>query len=151
MNNRVKRKKVFTDSENEGQDLSPEKLDVATRDVGNAMEKDNKFAAKTKKTHCVFQPLLESDGSDADSVSDEENLKIDQESGLPGSTLDSEDSEMISKPGKKCNRRKINHVEQMDGKQNGNPRKRRTGREKKMKAIRQIVKKEKKKVVWERG
>ncbi|XP_062996913.1 claspin [Elgaria multicarinata webbii] len=114
---RIKCKKVLLDSDSEGEDLVPGKLEAAS---GESVKENEE-----KKSNLTFQALLDRDDSDAENLSPELEL------------------ENSGKPGKKHKSHKIYCVKQIDGKEKGSPRKRRTKKEKKMKAIRQMMKKEK--------
>ncbi|XP_061453311.1 claspin isoform X2 [Rhineura floridana] len=130
---RVKCKKVLLDSDSEREDLVLEKLDTAAGDVESMKENDDTFAAKENKSNAICQALLGSNDNDENNLFHNKNLGTDPELGVREHKLENS--------GGKNKSQGINCVKEIDGKEKGVPRKRRKEKEKKMKAIRQMIKK----------
>ncbi|XP_015273730.1 PREDICTED: claspin [Gekko japonicus] len=137
---RIQSKKVLPDSESEGEDTLHPASEAAAGNVECA-EENSTFASKEKKSHCLYKAPLDSDESDTDDLLHNESLATNPQPGSPGLALATS-----AMPRGKHKSGKVGCAEQMDGEERGSRRKRRTEKEKKMKAIRQMEKTERK---WE--
>uniref|UniRef100_A0A670IRW5 Claspin n=1 Tax=Podarcis muralis TaxID=64176 RepID=A0A670IRW5_PODMU len=130
---RVKCKKILPDSDSEREDLAPEKSEDATGDMESMKENDDTFAAKEKKSNLICQALQDSDDDEVDNLFHNKNLGMYPELGLPEHKLENS--------GKKHKNHRIHCMKEIIEKEKGAPRKRRKEKEKKMKAIRDLIKK----------
>ncbi|EMP34890.1 Claspin, partial [Chelonia mydas] len=141
-----KSKNVLQDSESEGEaeSIFLEKTDIVDGDVENGEENENIFAPKNKKSHRIRQALRDSDESDTGDPLHPENLEIDVKSELTKDELGSQMRKPIKmsvKSRKKYKKHKSDFEKETD-KVIGKSR-RKTEKERKIEAIRQL-KKEKK-------
>ncbi|XP_006110790.3 claspin isoform X2 [Pelodiscus sinensis] len=136
-----KSKKVLQDSESEGEEegIFPKKSDIVDEDVEHGEENENTFATKNKKSHRIQQALRDSDESDTGDPLHPENLEIDMKSELTKDELGSQvrkPAEMSVKSWKKYKKHKHSFNQEPDrviGKS-----RRKTEKERKMEAIRQM-------------
>uniref|UniRef100_A0A8C3T8F8 Claspin n=1 Tax=Chelydra serpentina TaxID=8475 RepID=A0A8C3T8F8_CHESE len=141
-----KSKNVLQDSESEGEEegIFPEKTDIVDGDVQSGEENENIFAQKNKKSHRIRQALRDSDESDTGDPPHPENLETDVKSELTKDELGSQmrkPVEISVKSQKKYKKHKSDFEKETD-KVTGRSR-RKTEKERKIEAIRQL-KKEKK-------
>uniref|UniRef100_A0A674IMA2 Claspin n=1 Tax=Terrapene triunguis TaxID=2587831 RepID=A0A674IMA2_9SAUR len=141
-----KSKNVLQDSESEGEEegIFPEKTDIVDGDVESGEENENNFAQKNKKSRRIRQALRDSDESDTGDPLHPGNLEIDVKSELTKDEFGSqvrEPVEMSVKSQKKYQKHKSDFEKETD-KVIGKSR-RKTEKERKIEAIRQL-KKEKK-------
>ncbi|XP_065277812.1 claspin [Emys orbicularis] len=141
-----KSKNVLQDSESEGEEegIFPEKTDIVDGDVESGEENENNFAQKNKKSHRIRQALRDSDESDTGDPLHSGNLEIDVKSELTKDEFGSQvrkPVEMSVKSQKKYKKHKSDFEKETD-KVIGKSR-RKTEKERKIEAVRQL-KKEKK-------
>ncbi|XP_065433188.1 claspin isoform X4 [Chrysemys picta bellii] len=141
-----KSKNVLQDSESEGEEegIFPEKTDIVDGDVESGEENENNFAQKNKKSHRIRQALRDSDESDTGDPLHPGNLEIDVKSELTKDEFGSQvrkPVEMSVKSRKKYKKHKSDFEKETD-KVIGKSR-RKTEKERKIEAVRQL-KKEKK-------
>ncbi|XP_074832479.1 claspin [Carettochelys insculpta] len=147
-----KSKKVLQDSESEGESIFPERTNIVDGDVECGKENENFFAQKNKISHRIGQALRDSDESDTGDPLHPENLETDKKSEWTEDELGPQVRKTVDKSvksRKKYKNHKHNFEKETD-KVMGKSR-RKTEKERKMEAIRQMKKEKKHKHEEDRG